>query len=207
MGNEKPQQLLDGMALLTLSPMPETLKLTGAASAEIAGRLLEVSAGGVAIPGHPLRFKVKVFNPLSSDRTFRLALEKFPKSFRPLAPSHEVQVPAGKTAEVEFELEVGNDFKANYGSSESLLVAYTLDGTPWKGNLVVPVNAAVAVPAGDNFNRKPDFVLNDLQPGRLDHRGGSGAEPSRLARCERPQRENFPRRSERQLPPPRRCDG
>ncbi|WP_418393440.1 endo-1,4-beta-xylanase [Victivallis lenta] len=161
MGNEKPQQLLDGMALLTLSPMPETLKLTGAASAEIAGRLLEVSAGGVAIPGHPLRFKVKVFNPLSSDRTFRLALEKFPKSFRPLAPSHEVQVPAGKTAEVEFELEVGNDFKANYGSSESLLVAYTLDGTPWKGNLVVPVNAAVAVPAGDNFNRKPDFVLND----------------------------------------------
>ena len=72
-----------------------------------------------------------------------------------------MQVPAGKTAEVEFELEVGNDFKANYGSSESLLVAYTLDGTPWKGNLVVPVNAAVAVPAGDNFNRKPDFVLND----------------------------------------------
>ncbi|MEI3001777.1 MAG: hypothetical protein V8T86_12920 [Victivallis sp.] len=35
-----------------------------------------------------------------------------------------MQVPRpGKTAEVEFELEVGNDFKANYGSSESLLVA------------------------------------------------------------------------------------
>lgn len=161
MGNETPQPLLDGMALLTVGPMPETLKLSGAATAEIAGKLLEVSAGGVAIPGHPLKFRIKMFNPLGSDRAFELKLSGLPKSFRAMNPARTENVAAGKTAEVEFELAVGADFKADYGTSESLRLDYALAGTPWKGSIAVPVNAAVAIPRGENFNRKPDFVLDN----------------------------------------------
>ena len=161
MGNEKPQELLDGMALLTLSPMPETLRLSGAKSAEIAGRLLEVSSAGVAIPNRPFRFRMKLFNPLGSERTFRLALQNLPDSFHAAVPEQTISVPAGKTVEAEFELSVDKNFKAEYGSASSLRVAYSLEGTPWQGTFVVPINSAVAIPAGMNFNRAPDFVLAD----------------------------------------------
>lgn len=161
MGNQAPQKLLDGMALLTVGPEPETLRLSGASSAEIAGKLLEVSAGGVAIPGHPLKFRIQMFNPLGSERAFELKLSGLPKSFRAKNPERSATVAAGKTAEAEFELAVGADFKADYGAAESLRLDYTLAGTPWKGSIAVPVNAAVAIPKGDNFNRKPDFVLDN----------------------------------------------
>ena len=49
----------------------------------------------------------------------------------------------------------------DYGTASSLRVGYALEGTPWKGTFSVPVNAAVAVPAGENFDRKPDFTLAD----------------------------------------------
>ncbi len=163
MGNETPQELLDGMALLTVTPMPATLRLANADSVTIAGKLLEVAAGGVAIPNHPLRFRIKLFNPLESERTFELKLANLPASFQAQNPKRSITVPAGKTAEAEFELAVGADFKANYGTSESLRVNYALTGTPWQGTITVPVNAAVAIPKGENFKRKPDFVLDQRE--------------------------------------------
>ncbi|MEI3001776.1 MAG: hypothetical protein V8T86_12915 [Victivallis sp.] len=74
------------MALLTLSPMPETLKLTRAASAGIAGGRAESPPAA-----RPFRASAPVQGQgvQPAQRSARLlALEKFPKSFRPLAPSH-----------------------------------------------------------------------------------------------------------------------
>ena len=161
MGNQKSQDILDGMTLLPISTTPETLRLTGATRAEIAGRLLEVATAGVAIPNRPFRFRIQLFNPLNKERTFRLNLQNLPASFHTEKPELSLTIPAGKTAEAEFQLKVDPDFKAEYGSTTSLRVAYSLEGTPWQGTFPVPINSAVAIPAGTDFNRRPDFVLAD----------------------------------------------
>ena len=160
MGNETPVALLDGMALLEVTALPYTLKLAGAQSAEPAGTLLELAAGGVAVPGRTFRFSLNVFNPLKHDCKFRLELSGLPEGLTAAETVREVEVAAGKNAVVEFAAEVASTLAPEYGSRKELTVGYRLAGTPWAGSMTVPVNTAVAVPAGKNFDRKPDFTLD-----------------------------------------------
>ena len=160
MGNETPVALLDGMALLEVTALPYTLKLAGAQSAEPAGTLLELAAGGVAVPGRTFRFSLNLFNPLKHDCKFRLELSGLPEGLTAAETVREVEVAAGKNAVVEFAAEVASTLAPEYGSRKELTVGYRLAGTPWAGSMTVPVNTAVAVPAGKNFDRKPDFTLD-----------------------------------------------
>ncbi len=160
MGNETPVALLDGMVLLEVTSLPYTLKLAGARSAEPAGALLELAAGGAAVPGRTFRFSLNVFNPLKHDCKFRLELSGLPEGLTAAETVREVEVAAGKNAVVEFTAEAASTPAPEYGSRKELTVGYRLTGTPWAGSMTVPVNTAVAIPAGKDFNRRPDFTLD-----------------------------------------------
>ena len=159
MGNERPAALLDGMVILELDRMPATLKLTGAANAEIDGRILTVDAAGVAVPGKSFAIDLKLRNPLSTERKFQLSLKNLPAGLVAKEADRTVAVPANGTAEVRFDVAVSADFRADYGNAGLLRIEYAVDGTEWRGSSLIPLNTAVSVPRG-TFDRKPDFELN-----------------------------------------------
>ncbi|WP_337747959.1 hypothetical protein [Victivallis vadensis] len=162
MGNEVPQETEQGVALLSLAPMPATLKLKGASRVEPAGRLLEAAASGAAAPGRSFRVACRLFNPFDREREFRLKLENLPEEFRVSGNARHLTVPPNRTETVEFELSALPGFKPEYGHTCQLRLAYELHGTPWRGSLDIPVNSAVVIPARADFDRAPDFRLRDI---------------------------------------------
>lgn len=158
MGNATPMPSLDGLVLLPPSREPRTLRLHGVADADLAGTLVAAGANATAARGRPLRLTLQLANPLREAKEFVIAAEALPIGITVAGEREKrLTVAAGGTAPAELPLTVGEDFRPRYNESLNAIVNYAVVGTPWKGQLRVPINAALVIPrAGD----KPDFVLN-----------------------------------------------
>ncbi len=158
MGNATPVPLLDGMTILEVGATPSSLKLTGATFVETAGSMAEVISSAIAVPGKPVPVSMKLRNPLQSERPFRLKLQT-PAGISADRNTATATIPAGGECKIDFSLRLGAEVRNEYGVTPKLKLAYSLDNTPWHGELVIPVNMAILIPSG-TFQRKPDFNLN-----------------------------------------------
>jgi len=158
MGNATPVPVVDGMTILELGAQPASLKLSGAAQAELAGQLVQIVSSGVAVPGKNFELAVKMTNPLAQPRDFQVKLT-MPSGITAAVNTKTVRIDGGNSATASFRLKIDPNLRCEYGKEPQLNLSYKITDTPWQGALNIPVNLAVSIPAGD-FNRKPDFVLN-----------------------------------------------
>lgn len=158
MGNASAVPLLDGMTILELGALPSALNLVQATKAEPAGALVEVKSSGVAVPGRPFGLSLLLCNPLKQDRKFSLTLQ-LPKGITVARSEATAVVPGASRKQLDFQLKVSSDMKGEYGVIPKIKLAYRIADTPWQGEIAVPVNLAISIPAG-SVERKPDFLLN-----------------------------------------------
>ncbi len=161
MGNAVPLPVLDGMTVLEIATVPSSLNLPGATKAEPAGSLVEPVSGGAAVPGQPYRLAVKMANPLTAARDYVVKLA-LPPGIKTGQATKTVRIAPQETAEAVFMLHVAESIRAEHGNEPKIKVDYTIRDTPWQGSLDIPVNLAIAIPAG-SFDRKPDFTLNSRE--------------------------------------------
>ncbi len=160
MGNAVPQQIIDGMTLLTVNPTPHVLKLKNAKDATNAGTLIAISSGALAVSGKPLDFAVELFNPLKGKHEFQLELTGMPAAFKANNPRQTVTVGPQSSGKAEFRLMVSEDYQPVYGRTDTMQLNYRINGTPWNGTITVPVNSAVLIPKRGELAGRPDFELN-----------------------------------------------
>ncbi len=158
MGNATEQPIIDGMTLVEAKPIPRILKLTGAARADMAGSLITVKDGGLALPGKTFKLAVSLRNPLGTEREFQLKLRGLPPEFSVKSPEQAVKVASGSESVAVFEIAVASGYKPSYGQEHVLNIDYRLAQTPWQGTLSVPVNSAIMIA---REKREPDFTLNN----------------------------------------------
>ena len=171
MGNSVEIPVADGMALFEFGRTPATLLLRNATHAKPGRELLAVTSGGFAVPGKTFPVRLSLRNPQNIDRIFVLKPESLPEGFSADRAEKRVAVKANGESAAEFLLTV----PPRPRDGALLKLSYALDGTPWRGEVTLPIRTAQLIPARKTG---PDFRLDN----RSQLHSLTGADPALLHR-------------------------
>ena len=160
MGNMTAASTLEKRVLWPIETTPRYLVLRGATSQpQIAGELASVAERFAALPGQTLPIAAQLFNPSDAAREFNLSW-KLPAQFGGQTVARKVTVAPGARQNVGIEVPIPADYEARFGSGRNLNLAYRVAGTPWSGELKIPIEmGAFTLPA--DYARKAAFVLDE----------------------------------------------
>lgn len=160
MGNIEPLPLVNGLLLFEIGPEPATLRLIEAHKSEIAGCPVQLAGGGLAVPGREYPVTVLLENPLGTAADFEVALTA-PAGLEFQGETlRRFRLEAGEKRRWNCVAVTGRTFRAAGQEPAVIRLRYAVSGTPWKGEESLTVRAAVAIPAADRPDRKPDFRLD-----------------------------------------------
>jgi len=158
-GNTSAMPLNNGIVLFEVAPEPATLVLAGAKSAECLGRPLEPDTGNAVFSGQEFRRQLTLRNPLAIPVEYTLSTQ-VPDGFTAVNVPAVVNVAPGAVANLNAVFKVNPKRKGIYGDTPVIKIGYNIKPASWQGTLCIPLEIAVSIPGGSDFNRPPDFVLN-----------------------------------------------
>ncbi|MFP4055577.1 MAG: GH39 family glycosyl hydrolase [Candidatus Brocadiia bacterium] len=153
MGNPSPVELAEGVFAWTLGPAPVYVRVRGGAP-RVGGSPVRLEGRAAGLPGERLRLEAVLRNPLAREARFALTWQAL--GGKPT--EHAVAVEPDGTARQAFQVVVPD---APGDQPHRAALAYAIEGTPFAGQLSVPLRVARLVPAAPFERREPDFVLRE----------------------------------------------
>lgn len=155
MGNASTAEDFEGVVTWPLMKAVKYLQVTGGEPL-VKGSLVAFPEEPYGQPGKIVTVRARMTNPLDRPVPFNLTWTQLDGSTK--AETVTVQ-PGNATATLPVTMPA---MKAG-DETPSISLAYVLDGTPWKGELKLPLNVARQIPAAPMAERPADFVMEDKE--------------------------------------------
>jgi hypothetical protein len=158
MGNSTLLDVVDGAIVLLPDATIRTLRVRGPAHT-IAGESPVIRLAGALQRNdqNPTTASLTLANPTSATRQVALSLQLPDAGLAPIAFTTDVA--AGASAVANFQLPALSPSAALYSKPAAL--SYAIVGTPWKGQLLLPIDATRTLGHQPATDRDADFVVAD----------------------------------------------
>ncbi len=171
MGNKTPADVYEKIASLNLSG--DVKYFQSKKGMEVLGALVALPEKPYGEPGKKIDLVAKLQNPLGRAAKFQLKWTNHDG----VVKTDEISVEAGQKKDAS--LSIVMPVVKTGDKQPTVRLAYVLEGTPWTGELDLPLSVATLIPAGAISTRNPDFTLADS-----DHVFDSNKnDPNRIAYC------------------------
>lgn len=164
-GNSQPMKLVGDLAVISSNQEPHYLRIEGAPSVVMAGRLAGPSHAFFGAPGGQVDVACEFTNPGATEVEVQVdwALPASMKLIKSAPQKFTIPAHGQGASSVTVQLPEGEAYQ--FGRDGKLRVNYQYVGLPYQGRILIPVQyGTIAVPV-DTAGRKPDAILN--QPNQL----------------------------------------